>query len=89
MVWRYPIGPALGREQGLTASLGGHTQSAAREVVPMTVLLYVVIPFVALLAAGVIYDLNRRRRGTAAYDVGPGMRAARADAEARRIPGGH
>jgi hypothetical protein len=55
----------------------------------MTVLLYVVIPFVALLAAGVIYDLNRRRRGTAAYDVGPGMRAARADAEARRIPGGH
>ena len=89
MVWRYPIGPALGREQGLTASLGGHTQSAAREVVPMTVLLYVVIPFVALLALGVVYDLRRRRRGLLAYDVEPGMRAARADADGRRVPGGH
>jgi hypothetical protein len=55
----------------------------------MTVLLYVVIPFVVILAAGVIYDLKRRRRGLAAYDVEPGMRAARADAEARRVPGGH
>jgi hypothetical protein len=52
-------------------------------------LLYVVIPFLLILAGGVAYDLNRRRRGFPAHDVDPGMRAARADAEARRIPGGH
>jgi len=55
----------------------------------MPVLLYVLIPFVALLVWGVVYDLNRRRRGAAAHDMDPGARAARADAEARRIPGGH
>ena len=55
----------------------------------MPVVLYVVIAFAVILAAGVAYDLNRRRRGAPAHDVEPGMRAARADAEARRIPGGH
>ena len=55
----------------------------------MPVLLYVLIPFVVLLVGGVVYDLNRRRRGVAARDLNPGARAARADAEARRIPGGH
>ena len=55
----------------------------------MPVVLYVVIVFAVILAAGVVYDLNRRRRGNPAHDVEPGARAARADAEARRIPGGH
>jgi hypothetical protein len=56
----------------------------------MPILLYVLIPFLVLLVGGVVYDLNRRRRGVAAaYDVDPEARAARADAEARRIPGGH
>ena len=55
----------------------------------MPILLYLLIPFVVLLVGGAVYDLNRRRRGVAAYDVDSGARAARADAEARRIPGGH
>jgi len=55
----------------------------------MPILLYVLIPFVVLLVGGAVYDLNRRRRGVAAHDMDPGARAARADAEARRIPGGH
>ncbi len=55
----------------------------------MPVVLYVVIAFVVILAAGVAYDLNRRRRGAPVHDVESGARAARADAEARRIPGGH
>jgi hypothetical protein len=55
----------------------------------MPVLLYVLLPFLVILAGGVAYDLNQRRRGAPAHDVDPGMRAARADAEARRIPGGH
>ncbi len=55
----------------------------------MPVLLYVLIPFVALVVWGVVYDLNRRRRRVSAHDFEPGVRAARADAEARRIPGGH
>jgi hypothetical protein len=55
----------------------------------MPVLLYVLVPFLVILAGGVAYDLNRRRRRVPAHDVDPGVRAARADAEARRIPGGH
>jgi hypothetical protein len=55
----------------------------------MPVLLYVLIPFLVILAGGVAYDLNQRRRGVPAHDVGPRIRAARADGEARRIPGGH
>jgi len=55
----------------------------------MPVILWVVIAFAVILAAGFAYDLNRRRRGASAHDVEPGARAARADAEARRIPGGH
>ena len=55
----------------------------------MPVLLYVLIPFVVLLVAGVAYDLNRRRRGVPAHDVASGVRAAQADAEARRVAGGH
>jgi hypothetical protein len=55
----------------------------------MNILLYVLIPFVVLLVGGIVYDLNQRRRGASAHDVGPGMRAAQADAEARRAPGGH
>ena len=51
--------------------------------------LWVVIAFVVILAAGFAYDFNRRRRGAAAHDFEPGARTARADAEARRIPGGH
>jgi hypothetical protein len=54
----------------------------------MPVLLYVLIPFVALLVWGVGYDLNRRRRGVAAHAIDAGARAARADAEARGTPGG-
>ena len=55
----------------------------------MPVMLYVLIPFIVLLAAGVAYDLNRRRRGVPVHDVDSGTRVARADAEARRVPGGH
>jgi hypothetical protein len=55
----------------------------------MSVLLYILFTFVALVAAGVVYDLNRRRRGVPAHDFAPGMKAARADADARRVSGGH
>ena len=55
----------------------------------MSVLLYILFTFVALVAAGVVYDLNRRRRGVPTHDFNPGMKAARADADARRVSGGH
>lgn len=55
----------------------------------MPVLLYILIPVVALFVGAVAYDLNRRRRGSSGHDIDSGAKAARADAEARRIPGGH
>ena len=55
----------------------------------MPILLYIVIVVVALFAGAVAYDLNQRRRRASGHDIESGTRAARADAEARRIPGGH
>jgi hypothetical protein len=55
----------------------------------MPVLLYILIPVVALFVLAGAYDLNRRRRRLSGHDIDSGARATRADAEARRIPGGH
>ena len=55
----------------------------------MPVLLYILIPVVALFVGAVAYDLNQRRRRASGHDIESGTREARADAEARRIPGGH
>ena len=55
----------------------------------MPVLLYLLIPVVALFVGAFAYDLNRRRRRSSGHDIDSGARGARADAEARRIPGGH
>ena len=55
----------------------------------MPILLYIVIVVAALFVGAVAYDLNQRRRRASGHDIESGTRAARADAEARRIPGGH
>ena len=56
----------------------------------MPVLLYLLIPVVALFVGAVAYDLNRRRRRSSGHDIDSGARRwPWADAEARRIPGGH
>lgn len=55
----------------------------------MPILLYIVTVVVALFVGAVAYDLNQRRRRASGHDIESGTRAARADAEARRIPGGH
>src|SRR5580692_202151 len=56
--------PGLTRgRRGLTASRGGHTLIRPSGGGAMSVLLYILFTFVALVAAGVVYDLNRRRRG--------------------------
>jgi hypothetical protein len=55
----------------------------------MPVLLYILIPVVVLFVGAGAYDLTRRRRRAASHDIDSGARAARADAEARRIAGGH
>jgi hypothetical protein len=55
----------------------------------MNILLYILIPIVVLFVGAGAYDLNRRRRRASSPDIESGARAARADAEARRIGGGH
>lgn len=51
----------------------------------MTILLVVLVPIVALVVWGIIFDLRRRRRHAVltSHDIGSASRRARANADAR------
>ena len=50
----------------------------------MTVWLVVLVPIIALVVWGIIFDLRRRRRhGLTSHDIGSAARRAEANADAR------
>jgi hypothetical protein len=53
----------------------------------MTILLVVLVPIIALVVWGIIFDLKRRRRHAVltSHDIGSAARRAQAKADARNV----
>jgi hypothetical protein len=56
----------------------------------MTILLVVLVPIIALVVWGIIFDLRRRRRGAVltGHDIGSAARRAKANDDARSASAG-
>jgi hypothetical protein len=55
--------------------------------IPMSFMLYFLIPLFVVIVGAVVYDV--RRRHTPPHDIESAARSVKADAEARRAAGGH
>jgi hypothetical protein len=67
----------------LKLRLGVYAENTSGKEIMMSVLLIILVPFIALVAWGVVFDLKRRRRHAAltSHDISSAARRARANAD--------